>query len=230
MARLTHSFNIKGVENTAYYLDSVDLETVQKANNGDQIDGKDGLYSAYIQFEEDGILVSIEYKNFTNNDVTAWIPVQIIMAKYTLSGSFLSSKLLKTPNLTGAEYVDFYNLLLPNGVPLGYAINVKILNYMTNFAYGNADDNYIVYAFDPATLQGWQPVLFTVAQTVFNETGGNIEVTVSDSDGDCTYSIDNVNFQASNVFENLTSGQYTIYVKDQSKTNSRTFKVTSDIE
>ena len=55
------------------------------------------------------------------------------------------------------------------------------------------------------------PAQITVSATVM---GNQISVNASGGTGTYFYSIDGVNFQSSNVFPNLQSGQYTILVKD----------------
>ena len=48
----------------------------------------------------------------------------------------------------------------------------------------------------------------------FGANDGSIEIIASCQAEPCTYSIDNVNYQSSNVFSNLPSGTYTVYVQD----------------
>ena len=59
----------------------------------------------------------------------------------------------------------------------------------------------------------------TIENIVVSEwTTANNTITVlltSNSQGDYVYSLDGVNYQSGNTFENLPSGQYTVYVKDK---------------
>jgi gliding motility-associated-like protein len=59
----------------------------------------------------------------------------------------------------------------------------------------------------------------TIENIVLSEwTTANNTITVlltSNSQGDYVYSLDGVNYQSGNTFENLPSGQYTVYVKDK---------------
>ncbi len=59
---------------------------------------------------------------------------------------------------------------------------------------------------------GQEPVIDTVD---FTNTNNNNQIVISVVDpGDFEYSIDGENFQESNTFQNLESGQYTVYVRD----------------
>jgi len=226
MAHTEHIFDIQGVEHKAYYRGSVTLGEVETCNNGEQLDGYDGLRYSYIEVIDDGVLESTEGKGFSFDDKVAKIPVSTQNITYTANRSReLGSEVLNFPKLVGQDVVNFYNMQLPAGVTMGQAIAMKNLNYICNKSYGNENDNYTLHCIDESTLIGMQPVVFTVVQTVFNETGGTIEITCTDSTGAVEYSLDNVTFQDSNIFENQIAGEITVYVKDTLRTNSRTFTV-----
>lgn len=73
-----------------------------------------------------------------------------------------------------------------------------------------------------STLQSFTVVnsnIATIENIIISEwTTANNSITVlltSNSQGDYVYSLDGVNYQSGNTFENLPSGQYTVYVKDK---------------
>lgn len=58
------------------------------------------------------------------------------------------------------------------------------------------------------------PVGITPASSFFSA-DGSLTITATSSYNNILYSIDNVNFQSSNVFSGLSTGSYTIYAKDE---------------
>jgi len=59
-------------------------------------------------------------------------------------------------------------------------------------------------------------------------TRGKITLTASGGDGNYSYSLDNSNFQTSNVFDNLLAGNYPAYVKDNSGCNASVANIRVD--
>jgi PKD repeat protein len=67
----------------------------------------------------------------------------------------------------------------------------------------------------------------TITHTSCGYNNGQITVTgATGGDGTYTYSLDGVNFQASNIFSNLPSGAYTIYVKSNGENCEYQFNTT----
>lgn len=231
MGHIEHTFDVGGVEHTAKYRDSATLEEINSVNNGEQLtEGKDGLKSAsIIWLDSYGLEQNFDYCNFENNDETAKIPSTHTIREY--KGSVINaSKPQKAPVLSGQDYYDFYMLQLPEGLTLAHAINIKMCNYQLNFRYGSDANNYKVRCFDEATLEAMQPIVFTVSQTVLTETGGTIEINVTDSSGDLEYSLNDSYWQDENVFSGLTVGEITVYVRDGEEVkNSRTFVVQQSV-
>lgn len=112
------------------------------------------------------------------------------------------------------------------------AITYSLSNQMTNpvdeLLFGNlTPGNYTIYAVDANGCAGQsspisviQPLALNVGITAqvaadcANTPDGTIVAISTGGAGGTQYSIDNVNFQASNIF-NVLPGQYTIYVQDQ---------------
>lgn len=65
-------------------------------------------------------------------------------------------------------------------------------------------------------------VLTEVVNETNNLANGSITITASGGAGNYKYSLDNINFQTNNVFTGLTSGNYTVYVKDENACPSTT--------
>jgi subtilisin-like proprotein convertase family protein len=84
------------------------------------------------------------------------------------------------------------------------------------------DDNGFVVITNNVTLT--DPPALTVSAAV---TGNTITVTASGGTGALTYSIDGVNFQASNEFLNVPNGSYTVTVKDANGCTKTTTAVVS---
>jgi gliding motility-associated-like protein len=94
-------------------------------------------------------------------------------------------------------------------------------NTFNNLAVGN----YTVHVVEASgctldtlvTIQPGQPLSPAAAKTDVSCNGGNdgvITVSVSNGSAPYQYSIDGVNFQAGNIFNNLAAGSYTITVRD----------------
>ena len=109
--------------------------------------------------------------------------------------------------------------------PYQYSLNggpSQTSNVFTNLSVGN----YTISIVDasgctlnnlPAQVQAGQPLVPTAVKTDVSCNGGNdgtLTVNVANGTPPYQYSIDGSTFQASNVFNNLTAGNYTITVKD----------------
>lgn len=77
---------------------------------------------------------------------------------------------------------------------------------VTNSNTCSATKKYIVYASSSATI-------LNIEVNSFSGNGNSITVHVSGS-GNYEFSLDNVNFQQSNVFMGVSPGEYTVYVRD----------------
>ena len=64
----------------------------------------------------------------------------------------------------------------------------------------------------------------------YGGTDGDVTVSVANSDGSVTYSLDNDSFQESNRFIDLSAGTYTVYVNTESITYEREFTITEPDE
>lgn len=119
---------------------------------------------------------------------------------------------------------------------LEYSLDGTTFGSANSFT-GLAAGDYTAYVKDPnGCIQEFdftvdQPDLVAATLATNNiscngQTDGSITVTASGGTGTLTYSIDATNFQASNSFQNLAAGNYTITVKDD---NDCTFTITETI-
>ena len=114
--------------------------------------------------------------------------------------------------------------------PYQYSLNggpFQAQNVFTNLAVGN----YTIHVTDgsgcninnvPAQVQQGQPLNPSVVKTDVSCNGGNngiITVSVSNGTTPFQYSLDGTNYQTSNIFNGLTAGSYTVYVKDNNTCN-----------
>ena len=91
--------------------------------------------------------------------------------------------------------------------PGTYSVTVTNYHTVTPFTSCDATKTFTVIA--SATAQN-----ITIETSDWTENNNTILVTVSGI-GDYEYSLDNINFQDSALFESLTSGDYTVYVRDK---------------
>ena len=109
--------------------------------------------------------------------------------------------------------------------PYQYSINggpFQASNIFSNLAVGA----YTIHVTDgsgcdvnnvPAQIQAGQPLApFATHADVFCNGGNNGTITVTVSNGSAPYrfSLDGINYQAGNIFNGLTAGNYTVYVSD----------------
>lgn len=95
--------------------------------------------------------------------------------------------------------------------------------YRVNFETGQleficAASHGIYGAATPKEFQAATTVCITDIQTTTSSCltpNGSVTITASGGTGDLSYSLDGMNFQNSNLFENLAPGEYTIYVQDE---------------
>ena len=116
-------------------------------------------------------------------------------------------------------------LLITNGTP-PYQYSLDNVTWQTsNSFFGLAPGTYMVYYKDNNACSSSQTV--TIAQPAilaatltpqlprcFGYNDGAITVALTGGTGPYQYSIDNISWQGSNVFNNLISGSYTIYCRD----------------
>lgn len=65
------------------------------------------------------------------------------------------------------------------------------------------------------TFQLTRSVLPTIQTVNFDQLGNNYIEIIATGDGDFEYSINGINYQDSNLFENISGGTYTVYVRDK---------------
>lgn len=111
----------------------------------------------------------------------------------------------KKRGITVQEFTQFMSIVF--GTTLTHLATTNSVNMILQNAFGDGD--YKCHAFNEQTLEPIQPLLFDIVQN-----NGAIAINVTDSTGECTYSLDGETWQESNEFSSLESGNYTIYVKD----------------
>lgn len=122
---------------------------------------------------------------------------------------------------TEAEW-DEFGLAPPSGTNGFPPVASNFLNPATFSIHLNTQNQF------SAWVTGGQPspIDFTIDVDVTNESvaglhDGTATINVTGTPGlTYTYSIDGINFQSSNVFTSLFAGNYIVYVKGQSETNS----------
>tara|TARA_R110002049_G_scaffold227912_1_gene400030 strand:- start:5104 stop:7131 length:2028 start_codon:yes stop_codon:yes gene_type:complete len=154
--------------------------------------------------------ISFAYNNFQGNIFNidevvfeeALNPCSYVKLKVTTSE--LSTKIKSPVILNGNTENPFYINILRSGGILPRQIILEVEN----------DNNQIVQQklVVPNTLSV-ENVSINVNPS---PNGGTVIISVSNSTGlDLEYSLNNVDFTTSNVFDSLTSGNYAIYIKDQ---------------
>jgi gliding motility-associated-like protein len=120
-----------------------------------------------------------------------------------------------TPNLYTISYYNSYSDAFNNLNP--------ILNY-TNFSTGNEQTVYLCfYSNDLACFEVVELTINHVfppeiLEIQINDLAANNSITVIPYNEDYVYSLNGINFQASNYFDNLSEGEYFVYVKDKNDT------------
>ena len=120
-----------------------------------------------------------------------------------------------TPNLYSISYYNSYSDAFNNINP--------ILNY-TNLGTGNGQTVYLCfYSNDLACFEVVELTINHVfppeiLEIQINDLAANNSITVIPYNEDYVYSLNGINFQASNYFDNLSEGEYFVYVKDKNDT------------
>lgn len=167
-------------------------------------------------------------RNFLPNTLTADIPPTWSEFELFQGETSQFNPTTKSKGIKVSEFVTFWNMITP--FTFAETVSKNLINLMLNDKYGSPTDVYTVHCFNAATLQPQQPICFEVEQTATTETGGDIQINVTDSSGGLEYSLDGTTYQSENTFTGLESGLITVYVRDStSLVNSRTFNVTSQI-
>lgn len=106
--------------------------------------------------------------------------------------------------------------------PFSYSLNGGF--FQSNSTFGNLsagvynitirDAQNCETAINPVVLVDPAPIVLAFTTTASNGTDGVIDVQVSGGTPPYFYSLDNVNYQNTSVFNGLTPGSYTVYVKD----------------
>ena len=120
-----------------------------------------------------------------------------------------------TPSLYSISYYNSYNDAFNNVNP--------ILNY-TNFSTGNGQTIYL--RFYSNGLDCFEVVELTInlvfppeiLEIQINDLVANNSITVIPYNEDYVYSLNGITYQASNYFDNLSEGEYFVYVKDKNDT------------
>ncbi len=110
------------------------------------------------------------------------------------------------------------------GIP-SYTYSIDNITYQTSNVFLNlAADNYIGYVKDSKNCIGMIPVTVTqipeLTISAYNThtssciNDGTIQINAAGGFGAYSYSLDNMNYQSSNSFSGLATGNYTGYVKD----------------
>jgi gliding motility-associated-like protein len=107
-----------------------------------------------------------------------------------------------------------------------YQFSINGINFQANNVFNNlASGNYTVTIKDAGNFTATTAVIINnnclqllpaVINASCNNNNGSITSTASDGTAPYQYSIDGINFQTNNVFDNLAAGNYTITVKDAS--------------
>jgi len=164
--------------------------------------------------------------NYTINVVDASgcnvnnIPAQII------AGPPLSGTIQTTPTSCSGANNGTITVVPRNGTtPFQYSLNggpLQSSNIFTNLSVGNYTINFIdangCTAINlPAQILAGQPLTASATHSDASCNGGSDgSITINPGNGVAPYqySLDGINFQTSNIFNGLASGNYTLYAKD----------------
>jgi hypothetical protein len=212
MPYIENTLTVKGVTHNIKHLEAQTLQNILDVNSG--VNGN-GLKSALIEYSVDEGIETLQYNNFQNNDFLGEIMVYFTLILRDLEGDIIGSTAQPPQPVRGQDYLDWLNSEITY-----IKVNKSMINYMLNYAYGVKSDGFEVRCFDRVTWDFYQPIIFTCS--VNNDL--NLEILATDSSGGLSYSLDGVNYQASNIFEDEQGGLKTVFVKDSSnRVNTRSY-------
>jgi len=140
-------------------------------------------------------------------------------------GAPLNATVSKTNAACNGATNGSISVLVTNGTaPYQYSLD-NVTWQTSNSFFGLGAGTYTVYYRDNNACSNSQPVTITQPAVLsatltpqsprcFGYNDGTITVALSGGTGSYQYSLDNISWQGSNVFNNLITGSYTIYCRD----------------
>ncbi|MEZ4958744.1 MAG: zinc-dependent metalloprotease family protein [Saprospiraceae bacterium] len=184
---------------------------------GDQFTQAD-IDNGLLSYQHTGNMVPDDGFLFDVTDANQqWLHNQFFQIQILINNLAATLELTEDIDCNGAENAVLTVVASGNNPPLTYSLNGG--PFQSSPIFGNlGPGTYTATVMDATgfavttnSVTVANPVAITVSATVIND---DITVTASGGAGMLTYSIDGVNFQASNQFLNLPNGTYTITVKD----------------
>lgn len=208
-------------------LATVNTTIVSCAGNDGTITGIASGGTSPYQFSLDGVgfQPSGIFTGLIPGSYTLWVqdagsclvsaPVQLISSCPTVSSTL-------TPETCGSANGSI--LASGSGGTAPYQFSIDGTNFQSNPLFSNlAAGSYVLYIKDGAGITNSLaiqvdhicPVLsLSVTDGLCGTAGGSISAVATNGVGPYQFSIDGVNFQADHVFSNLSSGWYTVTVRD----------------
>ncbi len=122
-----------------------------------------------------------------------------------IEGEILNTKRSKA-KLSDSYYIDYYNMPIQTGITLGQFLDRASVNVVISNIFGEK-----AYAFNiMKNYEPNQPIIFDL--TVTNNSVDIVLVNYTDTET-IEYSIDNITYQSSSLFEGLVNDDYVMYVK-----------------
>ncbi len=134
--------------------------------------------------------------------------------------------IIATPTSTSCSVNDGTITITASGGSGGYTYSIDGVSYGASFVFtALAIGNYTVYVKDGngciksttvniVNVSGLSLSVSTITTTSCSLNNGVINATATGGAAPLTYSINGTNYFASNIFNNLAAGNYTVYVKD----------------
>ncbi len=195
------SINASSNTNLMYSLDGISF---QEGNSFDNLSL--GNYTVYVS-DEEGCLKQEDFEIIIgiNAEINSIIPNP---ATCNTDNGSVNISANGSGNLQySLDGVDFQDENLFENLPPGnYEVIISDADNCT------LSQNFIIEEISPFTLDN-----INATNTTCGEDNGSIEIYVNDNGNSISYSLDGQTYISSNIFENLSGGDYTIYMQDENE-------------
>lgn len=147
------------------------------------------------------------------------------LPEINLSESYLLCDLEPFLSLSINSSYDFYEWTFQDGsiISNSFAVNIENEGSYIVKVYKNLNGVNCYNSFNFTLVRSVLPKIESIN---YGEFGNNFIEIISSGSGDLEYSIDGVNYQDSNLFNNISGGIYTVYVRDKNNCGESTKEVT----